>query len=644
MQPVLKKVHGPLTTSISYFSEALENCFFLKSLDIVKIVHAQLIKVGLNTHTFLGNRCLELYSQLGTANDSLRVFDDIIGKNLISWNIFMKSAVRFGQLGRARGVFDEMPERDVVSWNTMISGYSSFGLLDDALRFFSEMQKAGMKPSGFTYSTLLSIASSSWHGKQIHASMLRNGVDLANVVVGNSLIDMYGKFGFVNYVFGVFITLEEVDIISWNSLIWGCGKSGFLNLALEQFCLMRSFGYSPDHFTVSTVITVCSDLQDLEKGEQIFAFCIRLGFLSNTIVSSASIDLFSKCNRLEYSVCVFEEIYEWDSVLCNAMISSYVWHGFGENAWQLFVLTLRENLRPTEFTVSSVLSSLSSLLPVRQGSQIHSLVVKSGLESDAVVASSLVEMYAKFGLIDSAMETFSRISARDLISWNTMIMGLAHNGRVEDALNIFKELLIGGSAPDKITISGVLLACNVGGLVDEGLSILSLMEKEYGVVPEIEHYACIVDMMSRGGRLKEAMDIVELMPIEPGGVIWESLLCACEVCGDLRLIERIAERIMELKPQSSLPYLVLAQAYEIRGRWEGIVRIRKAMKEKGVRKVTECSWIGIKNHVYVFKENQLLPIGGKDLNMILRLLIQEIKDEGCASQQYDKLSAVGEEG
>lgn len=644
MQPFLKKAHGPLATSLSYYSNLIEHCFLLKSLDYAKFVHAQLIKVGFNTHTFLGNRCLDLYSQLGTGNDSLRVFEDIIDKNLISWNIFLKAFVRFGELERARDVFDEMPKRDVVSWNTMISGYVSFGLFDDAFRFFSEMQKAGIRPSGFTYSTLLSFVSSACRGKQIHASMIRNGVDLSNVVVGNSLIGMYGKFGVVDYAFGVFITMEELDIISWNSLIWSCGKSGYQNLALRQFVLMRSVGYSPDQFTVSTVITVCSNLQDLEKGEQIFALCIRVGFLSNSIVSSASIDLFSKCNRLEDSVRVFEEIYQWDSVLCNAMISSYAWHGFGENALQLFVLTLRENLRPTEFTLSIVLSAVSILLPVDQGSQIHSLVVKSGLESDVIVASSLVEMYAKFGLIDSAMKTFAKIGARDLISWNTMIMGLAYNGRVSKALEIFKELLIGGPPPDEITLAGVLLACNVGGLVDEGLSIFSSMEKEYGVIPAIEHYACIVDMMSRGGKLKEAMDIVELMPHEPSGLIWGSLLCACEIYGDLRFTERVAERVMELEPQLSLPYLVLAQAYEMRGRWESLVRVMRAMKEKGVRKVIGCSWIGIKNHVFVFKENQLLHIGGKDIYLILRLLIQEIEDDGFASQQYDKVMAVGEVG
>lgn len=644
MQPVLKKAHGPLTTSLSYYSNIIEHCFLRKSLDFAKFVHAQLIKVGFNTHTFLGNRCLDLYSQLGSVNDYFLVFDDITGKNSISWNIFLKATLRFGELERARDVFDEMPKRDVVSWNTMISGYVSFGFFDDAIGCFSEMQGAGVTPSGFTYSTLLSFVSSACRGKEIHASMIRNGMHLSNVVVGNSLLGMYGKFGVIDYVFGVFMTMEGLDTISWNSLIWSCGKSGLQSLALQQFCLMRSTGYSLDQFTVSTMITVCSDLQDLEKGKQIFALCIRMGFLSNTIISSASIDLFSKCYRLEDSVRVFEEIYQWDSVLCNAMISSYAWHDFGENALQLFVLTLRENIRPTEFTLSSVLSAVSILLPADWGSQIHSLVVKSGLESDAIVASSLVEMYVKFGLIDSALKTFSEISARDLISWNTMIMGLAHNGRVNKALEVFKELLIGGLPPDQITLAGVLLACNIGGLLDEGLSLLASMEKEFGVVPAIEHYACIVDMMSRAGKLKEAIEIVELMPHESSGLMWKSLLRACEIYGDMRLTERVAKRVMELEPQSPFPYLVLAQAYEMRARWESLVRVRKAMKEKGVRKVIGCSWIGIRNHVFVFKENQLLHIGGKDIYLILRLLIQEMEDIMYGSQQNDQVSAVREEG
>ncbi|KAK9271273.1 hypothetical protein L1049_026863 [Liquidambar formosana] len=536
-----------------------------------------------------------------------------------------------------------MPERDVVSWNSMISGCASYGFFGYALGIFLNMQNAGVRPSEFTFSILTSFVSSAHHGKQIHGNMIRGGMNFKNTVIWNSLIDMYGKLGLVDYSLGVFLTMEEFDVISWNSLISSCYRSGHGELALDQFCLMRSSGHSPDEYTISTVIAVCSDLQALEKGKQIFAFCVKVGFFSNTIVSSAAIDLFSKCNRLEDSVRLFEELSRWDSVLCNSMISSYARHGFGEEALQLFVLTLRESLRPTEFTLSSVLSSVSIPLLMEQGRHIHSMVVKLGLESDPIVASSLVEMYAKYGLIDSAIRIFRKLVVRDLISWNTMILGLSCNGRVDETLHIFKELLGEGPPPDQITLAGVLLACNYGGLVDEGMSIFLSMKKEYGVIPSDKHYACIVDLMSRAGKLQEAMNVIEKMPHEPKALVWGSILRACGIYGDLKLTEKAAERMMELDPQSSLPYLVLTWAYEMRGRWESTVRVRRAMKERGVKKVIGCSWIGIKNQMFVFKENQLLHYGGKENYLILRLLTWEMEDEGYVCQRHDKVHAGGEE-
>ncbi|EEF42050.1 pentatricopeptide repeat-containing protein, putative [Ricinus communis] len=521
-----------------------------------------------------------------------------------------------------------MPERDVVSWNSMISGFASYGYFDSALGIFGEMQNMGVRPSAFTYSIMVSIVFDALHGKELHGSMIRSGFNTLNVVLGNSLIDMYGKFGCVDYAFGVFFTMEEVDVITWNSLIIGCCKSGYGELALHQFCLMRSSGYSPDEFTCSAVITSCSNLRNLDKGKQIFAFCLKVGFLSNTIVSSAAIDLFSKCNRLEDSVQLFEELDQLNSALCNSMISSYAGHGFGENALQLFVLALRENIRPTEFTISSVLSFIS-IFPPEQGTQFHSSVVKLGFELDAIVASSLVQMYTKFGFIDYAMDIFKSMTVRDLISWNTMIMGLTQNGRVIEALDAFKKLLNRGPPPDRITLAGVLLACSYGGFIEEGMTIFSSMQGSYGIIPSNEHYASIVNLLCQAGWLDEAMSMIEAMPSEPNSMTCRSILHACAIRGDLKLMEGVAERLVDIGSLSSLPYLVLARMYEMRGQWEAVVRVKKTMERTKAKTVDGCSWIGIKNNVRTFKEDQLQHHGCKDIYSLLRLMNWEMEDEGC---------------
>lgn len=637
----LKKAHVN-KASLSYYSQLIDRCLSVKSFDFVKTIHAHLIKLGFNAHTYLGNRCLDLYSQFGAVqHDVLKVFDEIPQKNCISWNICLKGMLKFDDLESARKLFDVMPERDVVSWNSMISGYISCGCSDYGLEMFSKMQLAGFRPSGFTFSILLSSVSSACHGKQIHGSMIRSGLSLSNVVLGNSLIDMYGKLGVLDYAVGVFLTMEEWDIISWNAFISWYVNSSCEELALDWFRKMRYLGYSPDEFTVSKIMTACSKLRHLDKGKQILALCVKVGFLSNSIILSATIDLFSKCNRLEDSVQLFEELDQWDSAIINVMISSYGRYGLGEDALQLFLLSLRKGFRPTEFTLSSVLSSIA-ILQVEHGSQVHSLVTKSGLESDTIVASSLMEMYAKIGSIDSAMEIFVNLDMRDLISWNTILMGLSRNGRLTTTLDMFEELLKEGQSPDRITLAAVLLACNYGGLVDKGMIIISSMEEVYGVNPNDEHYTCIIDLLCRAGRIEEAIHITRTMPYEPNSSIWESILCSCAIYGDLKLTENVEETMMELQPQSSLPYLLLAQAYEMRGRWEAVVRVRKAMKQRGIKKVSECSWIGMKNHVYSFNADQLQHHGGKEIYVVLRLLTWEIEDEDCVYLQLDKLDSEGE--
>jgi pentatricopeptide repeat protein len=438
---------------------------------------------------------------------------------------------------------------------------------------------------------------------------------------------MYGKFGLVNYCFAVILTMKQLDVIAWNSLIWACHKAGHQELALEQFRSMRAVEFLPDEFTCSTLMSVCSYLRDLEKGKEVFAFCFKVGFVYNSIVSGAAIDLFSKCNRLEDAVRLFKEQEQWDSALCNSMISCYVRHNLGEDALRLFVLTLRKNIRPSEYTLSCLLNSVSIFLPVEVGNQIHALIPILGFESDAVVANSLVDMYGKFGFIDDALNIFNEIKTKDLVSWNTIMMGLSYNGKVSATMELFKELIRVGVPPDRITFAAVLLACNNGSLVDEGIEIFSLMEMEFGVKAEEEHYSYIVEMLCRAGKLEEAIIIVENMPYRATPDIWRSILFACSMYADLQAIEIVATKIMERSPQTTLPYLVLAQIYQMSGRWESTVRVRKAMENRGTKELIGCSWVGIKNHVYTFESNQLQHYGGKDIYLLLNLLVWEMETE-----------------
>ncbi|KAL0556223.1 hypothetical protein IC582_004734 [Cucumis melo] len=519
----LNKLLGAHKALLSHYSSLIRQCLVVGSVHNAKTIHAQLLKLGLDSNTFLGNHCLQLYTLFGPVHDVLKAFDGIKDKNIISWNICLKGMFRFGDVDAPRHLFDVMPERDIVSWNTMISGYVSSGFAKSAMGISLEMQNAGFRPS--------------------------------------------------------------------------CHRSGFRVLALNQFFLMRTTEHSPDQFTISMVISICCCLQELEL------------------------------------VQLFEDTNQLDPVLCNVMISSFAWHGHWRDSMWLFVYTLRENLGPIDTTLSSVLSSVSVFTPVELGSQIHNLVLKLGFEFDVIVASSLVDMYAKVGSIDDAMKVFIDMPFRDLISWNTMIMGLVDNGKYFEALHTFNKLVMEGVLPDRITLAGVLLACSYAGFVEEGLGIFSTMTYEHGVVPSNEHYSCVVNLLSRAGKFEEAVNIIKTTPYQPTSTFWTSLLGVCAIHGDLKIIEKVAEWVMKLEPQSSLPYSVLAQAYAIRCQWESMVRVKNTWENIAAQKVKACSWIVTKDCAYAFEDDQLQLLLRKNFISVLELIIWEI-EYGIDYEQY----------
>ncbi|EOA36605.1 hypothetical protein CARUB_v10011813mg [Capsella rubella] len=613
--------------SSSYFSRLVDRSLLSKSPTLSRIVHAQIVKVGFIPNTYWGNRCLQLYFKSGSVVDALQLFDDIPDKNTISWNVCLKGLLKNGYFNYALEVFDEMPERDVVSWNTVISGLDFCGFPEYGMRVFLDMKSLVVRPSEFTFSILASLVSCVGHGEQIHGNAICSGVSKSNLVVWNSVMDMYRRLGFFEYALSVFLTMEERDVISWNCLILCCSDSGNKEVALDQVGLMMEMGNGPDEYTVSTVLSICSDLRDLCKGKQAIALCIKMGFFGNSVVLGAAIDMFSKCKRLDDSVKLFRELEKWDSVLCNSMIGSYSWHGFGEDALRLFIVAMRQRIRPDKFTFSSVLSSMNAVM-LDHGAQVHSLVIKLGCDQDTAVATSLMEMYFKTGLVDSAMRVFPTTDAKDLIFWNTVIMGLARNIRAAESLAVFNQLLMNRVLkPDRVTLLGILVACCYAGFVNQGIQIFSSMEKTHGVNPGNEHYASLIELLCRAGMINEAKDIAENIPFEPASDIWEPILYASLDLGDTRLAETVAKTMLKSEPNSSFPYLVLIKIYEMTLRWENSVKVRYAMNEQKMKSSQGSSKIGIKSSVYSFEAGQLQIHGGHETYTVLDLLSWDFDDQ-----------------
>jgi pentatricopeptide repeat protein len=209
-------------------------------------------------------------------------------------------------------------------------------------------------------------------------------------------------------------------------------------------------------------------------------------------------------------------------------------------------------------------------------------------------------MYSKCGSIEDAFQTFDVMSERNVISWNAMIAGCAQHGCGKEALKLFAQMPQAGIEPDHISFVSALSACSHSGLVDEGLQLFDSMCRDYCIAPREVHYACMIDLLGRAGRLDEARDFMKTIPFAPDAYVWGALLGACRLYGNIDLGKHAAECLFQLEPHNAAKYVLLSNIYAAAGRWDDVAKVRKIMKDRGVQKQPGCSWIEVKNKVHTF--------------------------------------------
>eukprot|EP01018_Ginkgo_biloba_P025611 Gb_06576 [translate_table: standard] len=338
--------------------------------------------------------------------------------------------------------------------------------------------------------------------------------------------------------------------------------------------------------------------------------------------------MYSKCGLLKDARQMFDKMIERDRISWNSMIAGYAEHTHDEEALKLFEEMQRVGFKPDHFTFSNVLSVCAALAALGQGRHVHAQIISTGFESDVGVGNALVDMYAKCGSIEDARQVFDKMPKRNIISWNAMIVGYAQHGDGNETLVLFEQMQHAHVKPNKITFVGILAACNHRGLVDEGRHHFDSMSIDYGIIPEADHYSCMVGLLGRAGCLDEAEDLINKMPFEPDAVIWGGLLAACRLYNNMELGKRVAEYLFELEPQSSAAYVALSNIYASCGSWDYVAKMRKLMKDKVLKKEPGCSWIEVKNKVHVFiVEDQSHP-QTKQIYETLEVLAGQMKEAG----------------
>ncbi|KAM6591832.1 hypothetical protein CsatA_014437 [Cannabis sativa] len=322
---------------------------------------------------------------------------------------------------------------------------------------------------------------------------------------------------------------------------------------------------------------------DMEAAKEVFELMPKRNFFA----WSSMISGYCKKGDVKNAEAIFERIPVRNLVNWNSMISGYVQNGLSREALKAFVKMKAEGFKPDEVTIVSVLSACAQLGLMDFGREIHHMIVNKHVNCNLFVISALVDMYAKCGDLNNARLIFEGMMQRNTACWNAMISGFAVHGQCKEALELFARMERSNEKPDTITFLSVLSACGHGGFVDEGIEILSKMEK-YGVAANIKHYGCLVDLLGRAGRLKEAYDLIKTMPMEPNDTVWGAILGACRTHLDMEMAEEVVKEINTLSSSTGSSqnphYVVLSNIYAASERWEKAERLRVMMVNEGLEK------------------------------------------------------------
>ncbi|CAF2070261.1 unnamed protein product [Brassica oleracea var. botrytis] len=553
-------------------------------------------------------------------------------------NSLLSMYSKCGRFDDACKLFRMMSRADTVTWNCMISGYVQNGLMEESLVCFSEMVSSRVLPDAITFSSLLPSVSrfeSLEHCRQIHCYIVRRSVPL-DVFLTSALIDAYFKCRGVSTARKIFRQCNSVDVVVVTAMISGYLHNGLVTDALEMFRRLVDVEISPNEITLVSILPVIGGLLALKLGRELHGFIIKNGFDKRCNVGSAVIDMYAKCGRMDLAHEIFRRLSKKDIVSWNSMITRCAQSDDPSAAIDVFRQMGVSGIGFDCVSISSVLSACASVSSQSFGKAIHCFMIKRcSLASDVYSESTLIGMYAKCGNLESAMNVFERMEEKNIVSWNTIIAAYGNHGRLKDSLRLFREMVEdNGVRPDQITFLEIISSSCHAGDVDQGVRFFRSMTDDYGIQPQQEHYACLVDLFGRAGRLKEAYETVKGMPFAPDGGVWGTLLGACRLHKNVELAKVASRRLMDLDPGNSGYYVLISNAHADAGEWGGVTKARSIMKERGVEKVPGTSWIEINktNHSFVSGDENHRDYS--HMHSLLNLLLEELKLEGYVSQPY----------
>ncbi|PON98237.1 Tetratricopeptide-like helical domain containing protein [Trema orientale] len=564
---------------------------------------------------------------------------------VVSSAIFMFSEL--GCVDLARKIFDVCSERNTEIWNTMVGGYVQNNFPIEAIDLFLQaIQSEEAVVDEVTFLSAITAVSQLQQlelAQEIHAYVMKN-LRVVPTFIQNAIIAMYSRCGSVDISFKIFHEMQERDVVSWNTMVSALVQNGLDDEALMLVYEMQKQELTIDSVTVTALLSAASNLRNPNVGKQTHAYLIR-NWIEFEGMHSYLIDMYAKSGLVGNLQVLFEEIstHDRDLATWNSMIAGYTQNGLIQEAFVVFRMMLERKLEPNSVTLASILPACNPMGNIDLGKQLHGFSVRHLLDQNVFVGTALIDMYSKSGSLTHAENAFQETTQKNSVTYTTMILGYGQHGMGERALSLFHSMQSSGITPDAITLIAVLSACSYAGLVEEGLQIFESMEEEYNIQPLTAHYGCVADMLGRVGRVVEAYDFIRGLG-EVGNVpeIWGSLLAACRIHEQFELGKVVAEKLLELETRNDMTgyHVLLSNMYAEEREWENVDKLRKRMREKGLKKETGCSWIEISGCINHFVSKDQKHRECNEIYDMLRQLAMDMKAAGYRPRFISSLDGI----
>ncbi|CAK9175257.1 unnamed protein product [Ilex paraguariensis] len=573
------------------------------------------------------------------------VIVDGYGSDLFVGSALVDMYFSFSKVGHAYKVFEGISEPDRVLWNTMISGLVRNCCFEESILVFQDMVVRGVKFDSTALAAVLPAVAELQElrvGMMVQCLAVKIGCHYHDYVL-TGLISFYAKCGEISTAKLLFGQIGKPDLISCNAMIAGFSCNNETDSSVRLFKGLLVLGEKVNSSTIVGLVPVSSPFGHLDLTLSIHSFCLKSGIVLNPSVSTALTTVYSRLNEIESATQLFYESPEKSLASWNAMISGYAQNGQTELAISLFREMQMFEIRPNPVTITSILSACAQLGALTLGKWVHDLINQESFESNIYVATALIDMYAKCGSICEARRLFDIMPEKNVVTWNAMISGYGLHGLGHEALKLFTEMVNSRIAPTGVTFVSILYACSHAGLVREGEELFHSMVHDHGFEPLAEHYACMVDLLGRAGKLQKAMKFIKGMPVEPGPAVWGTLLGACMIHKDTNLARLASDKLFQLDPENVGYYVLLSNIYSADQNYPQAASVRQVVKKRNLAKTPGCTLIEVHGSPHVFTSSDQSHPQAEAIYAMLEKVMEKMRGAGFQTETMTALHDVEEE-